>query len=184
MRFEGYAEDYGVPIVTVQFSLDDGENWTDYDVSGSDGRSMGALDLRVHARGAGNLLPARALGQRARRGDARSPIPPHSQPSCRKVRGRIARSCTIGGAVRAPEQISFSEGPGSSGPLSMATHKVIVVDLLQAATSLGARPCRGPLCWYTVRRINGLRVSQVKVEKYAHGQRGSPSAVPPAGVRR
>ena len=33
VRFEGYAEDYGVPIVTVQFSLDDGENWTDYDVS-------------------------------------------------------------------------------------------------------------------------------------------------------
>ena len=31
VRFEGYAEDYGVPIVTVQFSLDDGENWTDYD---------------------------------------------------------------------------------------------------------------------------------------------------------
>ena len=37
VRFEGYAEDYGVPIVTVQFSLDDGENWTDYDVSGSTG---------------------------------------------------------------------------------------------------------------------------------------------------
>ena len=30
VRFEGYAEDYGVPIVTVQFSLDDG-------VSGSTG---------------------------------------------------------------------------------------------------------------------------------------------------
>ena len=29
VRFEGYAEDYGVPIVTVQFSLDDGENWTE-----------------------------------------------------------------------------------------------------------------------------------------------------------
>ena len=38
VRFEGYAEDYGVPIVTVQFSLDDGENWTDYDVSASTGR--------------------------------------------------------------------------------------------------------------------------------------------------
>lgn len=37
VRFEGYAEDYGVPIVTVQFSLDDGENWTDYDVSASTG---------------------------------------------------------------------------------------------------------------------------------------------------
>ncbi|MFR5091265.1 MAG: hypothetical protein ACLTDR_03890 [Adlercreutzia equolifaciens] len=37
VRFEGYAEDYGVPIVTVQFSLDDGENCTDYDVSGSTG---------------------------------------------------------------------------------------------------------------------------------------------------
>ena len=67
VRFEGYAEDYGVPIVTVQFSLDDGENWTDYDVSAS-GRSMGSLDVRVHPRGAGNLLPARALGQRAWRG--------------------------------------------------------------------------------------------------------------------
>ena len=61
VRFEGYAEDYGVPIVTVQFSLDDGENWTDYDVSASTGD-------RVHPRGAGNLLPARALGQRAWRG--------------------------------------------------------------------------------------------------------------------
>ena len=62
VRFEGYAEDYGVPIVTVQFSLDDGENWTDYDVSAS-------TDVRVHPRGAGNLLPARALGQRAWRGE-------------------------------------------------------------------------------------------------------------------
>lgn len=60
----------------------------------------------------------------------------------------------------------------------MTTHEVIVVDLLQAATSLGARPCRGPLCWYTVRRINGCAFSQVKVEKYAHGQRGSPKTGP------
>ena len=37
VRFAGYAEDYGVPIVAVQFSLDDGENWTDYDVCGSTG---------------------------------------------------------------------------------------------------------------------------------------------------
>ena len=64
VRFEGYAEDYGVPIVTVQFSLDDGENWTDYDVSASTGDRW----VRVHPRGAGNLLPARALGQRAWRG--------------------------------------------------------------------------------------------------------------------
>ena len=29
VRFEGYAEDYGVPIVAVQFSLDGGATWTD-----------------------------------------------------------------------------------------------------------------------------------------------------------
>ncbi|WP_286143265.1 molybdopterin-binding protein [Adlercreutzia caecimuris] len=37
VRFTGYAEDYGVPIAAVQFSLDGGETWTDYDVSGSTG---------------------------------------------------------------------------------------------------------------------------------------------------
>ncbi|MCI8424797.1 MAG: molybdopterin-binding protein [Adlercreutzia sp.] len=42
VRFEGYAEDYGCPIVAVQFSLDGGDTWTDYDVSGSTG------DLWVH----------------------------------------------------------------------------------------------------------------------------------------
>lgn len=42
VRFEGYAEDYGCPIVAVQFSLDGGETWTDYDVSSSTG------DLWVH----------------------------------------------------------------------------------------------------------------------------------------
>ncbi|MEG0758602.1 MAG: molybdopterin-binding protein, partial [Raoultibacter sp.] len=31
----GYAEDYGKQIVSVQFSLDNGEHWTDYDVSDS-----------------------------------------------------------------------------------------------------------------------------------------------------
>lgn len=69
VRFEGYAEDYGVPIVTVQFSLDDGENWTRLRRVRLHGRSMGSLDVRVHPRGAGNLLPARALGQRAWRGE-------------------------------------------------------------------------------------------------------------------
>ena len=33
VRFTGYAEDYGVPIAAVQFSLDGGETWIDYDVS-------------------------------------------------------------------------------------------------------------------------------------------------------
>lgn len=157
VRFEGYAEDYGVPIVTVQFSLDDGENWTDYDVSGSTGDRWvhWTFEYTPEEPGAYCLL-VRSVNERGE--VSPEPIPLHLRPSCRKVRGRIARSCTIGGAVRAPEQISFSEGPGSSGPLSMATHEVIVVDLLQAATSLGARPCRGPLCWYTVRRINGLCV--------------------------
>ena len=42
VRFEGYAEDYGVPIVAGQFSLDGGATWTDYDVSGSTG------DVWVH----------------------------------------------------------------------------------------------------------------------------------------
>ena len=34
VRFTGYAEDYGVPIAAVQFSLDGGETWTDYDEIG------------------------------------------------------------------------------------------------------------------------------------------------------
>ena len=106
VRFEGYAEDYGVPIVTVQFSLDDGENWTDYDVSASTG------DRWVHW--------------------AFEYTPEVPGTYCLLVR--------------------------SSGPLSMTTHEVIVVDLLQAATSLSASPCRGRLCWYTVPRIKGLRV--------------------------
>lgn len=33
--FSGYAEDYGKHIVSVQFSLDNGAHWTDYDVSDS-----------------------------------------------------------------------------------------------------------------------------------------------------
>ena len=37
VRFTGYAVEYGGPIVAVQFSLDGGETWTDYDVSGSTG---------------------------------------------------------------------------------------------------------------------------------------------------
>lgn len=32
---DGYAEDYGKQIVSVQFSLDDGSHWTTYDVSDS-----------------------------------------------------------------------------------------------------------------------------------------------------
>ena len=153
VRFEGYAEDYGVPIVTVQFSLDDGENWTDYDVSGSTGDRWvhWTFEYTPEAPGAYCLL-VRSVNERGARYRCIHGL------RAGRLGGQIARSCTIGGAVRAPEQISFSEGPGSSGPLSMATHEVIVVDLLQAATSLGARPCRGPLCWYTVRRINGLCV--------------------------
>ncbi len=35
VTFDGYAEDYGKPIVSVEFSLDNGEHWTAFDVSGS-----------------------------------------------------------------------------------------------------------------------------------------------------
>lgn len=42
VTFSGYAEDYGKQIVSVQFSLDNGEHWTDYDVSDS------SPDLWVH----------------------------------------------------------------------------------------------------------------------------------------
>ncbi|MEG0071100.1 MAG: molybdopterin-binding protein [Raoultibacter sp.] len=35
VTFSGYAEDYGKQIVSVQFSLDNGEHWTTYDVSDS-----------------------------------------------------------------------------------------------------------------------------------------------------
>ena len=42
VTFSGYAEDYGKQIVSVQFSLDNGANWTTYDVSDS------TDDLWVH----------------------------------------------------------------------------------------------------------------------------------------
>lgn len=42
VTFSGYAEDYGRQIVSVQFSLDNGEHWTAYDVSSS------ASELWVH----------------------------------------------------------------------------------------------------------------------------------------
>ena len=42
VTFTGYADDYGAHIVAVEFSLDDGESWTAYDVSGS------SPDLWVH----------------------------------------------------------------------------------------------------------------------------------------
>lgn len=42
VEFTGYADDYGNHIVAVEFSLDDGESWTSYDVSGS------SADLWVH----------------------------------------------------------------------------------------------------------------------------------------
>ena len=32
VTFSGYAEDYGKQIVSVQFSLDNGANWTTYDL--------------------------------------------------------------------------------------------------------------------------------------------------------
>lgn len=42
VTFTGYADDYGTQIVAVEFSLDDGESWTAYDVSAS------SPDLWVH----------------------------------------------------------------------------------------------------------------------------------------
>ncbi len=42
VTFSGYADDYGEQIAAVQFSLDGGESWTSYDVSGS------SPDLWVH----------------------------------------------------------------------------------------------------------------------------------------
>lgn len=42
VTFTGYADDYGNQIAAVQFSLDDGESWTSYDVSDS------SPDLWVH----------------------------------------------------------------------------------------------------------------------------------------
>lgn len=42
VTFTGYADDYGTPIVAVEFSFDDGESWTAYDVSDA------SPDLWVH----------------------------------------------------------------------------------------------------------------------------------------
>ena len=35
VTFTGYADDYGEQIVAVEFSLDDGTTWIDYEVSDS-----------------------------------------------------------------------------------------------------------------------------------------------------
>ena len=35
VTFSGYADDYGTQITAIQFSLNDGESWTSYDVSDS-----------------------------------------------------------------------------------------------------------------------------------------------------
>ena len=35
VTFSGYADDYGTQITAVEFSLNDGETWTSYDVSDS-----------------------------------------------------------------------------------------------------------------------------------------------------
>lgn len=37
VTFNGYADDYGRKIDAIQFSLDEGENWTTFDVSESVG---------------------------------------------------------------------------------------------------------------------------------------------------
>ena len=42
IRFKGNAYDFGHAVRAIQFSLDDGESWTSYDVSGS------SPDLWVH----------------------------------------------------------------------------------------------------------------------------------------
>lgn len=42
VEFTGYADDYDNHIAAVEFSLDDGESWTSYDVSDS------SPDLWVH----------------------------------------------------------------------------------------------------------------------------------------
>lgn len=35
--FEGYADDFGVPIAAVEFSMDDGETWTTCSTDGATG---------------------------------------------------------------------------------------------------------------------------------------------------
>ena len=37
IEFAGYVDDFDRTICAMEFSLDDGENWTDYDVSASTG---------------------------------------------------------------------------------------------------------------------------------------------------
>lgn len=36
VTFEGYADDYGSPVIAIEFSLDDGESWASQDVSAAD----------------------------------------------------------------------------------------------------------------------------------------------------
>ncbi|MDR3052959.1 MAG: hypothetical protein LBU48_03750 [Coriobacteriales bacterium] len=36
LTVEGYAQDFGIPVSAVQFSCDDGETWTSYDLQNAD----------------------------------------------------------------------------------------------------------------------------------------------------
>ena len=85
VTFSGYAEDYGKQIVSVQFSLDNGANWTTYDVSDS------TDDLWVHwtfsygqpARGRGRVHGRLRWG----RGRVQSAPAPPQRRSVRYSRG-------------------------------------------------------------------------------------------------
>ena len=102
VTFSGYAEDYGKQIVSVQFSLDNGANWTTYDVSDSTddlwvhwtfsyARAYGFYRLLVRsvndAGAASPLADVAGLAGRLRWGRAQSAPAPPQRRSVRYSRG-------------------------------------------------------------------------------------------------
>ena len=67
MEFSGWAHDFDKRIIAVEFSLDNGEHWTRYDLGDTTADRWVSCDLRLDARGLWRLPDEGALGERGRR---------------------------------------------------------------------------------------------------------------------
>lgn len=64
ITFEGYADDFGSPIVAVEFSLDNGETWTSYETENMSAEKWVYWNYMIEAKEAGSYrLSARARTQ-------------------------------------------------------------------------------------------------------------------------